>query len=143
MSQDLYIYRKDRRWQKVSDVEVVTIDTLTAYSSEFRDIFSTTIETASDTAAGGITYNTSSTASFPGVGTLAVVGEVVSASEYSSTATPTIATNSDEVAHAALRQTLLSRSFWKFDKGAAAVPRYLYAEYLQGDQILDNPPETV
>ena len=49
---------------------------------------------------------------------------------------------SDELAHFPLRQTLLNRTFWKFDRGTSISPRYLYAEYMQGDQILDNPPET-
>jgi len=59
------------------------------------------------------------------------------------TSTVTLTNESDEVAHQPLRQTSLARSFWKFDRGASVEPRYLYAEYLLGDQILDNPPETV
>ena len=49
---------------------------------------------------------------------------------------------SDDIEHVALRQTQLKRSFWRFDFGTGATPRYGYAEVLPGDIIADNPPNT-
>ena len=55
---------------------------------------------------------------------------------------PNLTSRSDELAHANLRQSLINRTHWKFDRGATALPRYLYATWLDGDIIADNPPET-
>lgn len=47
---------------------------------------------------------------------------------------------SDEINHFPLRQTLLNKTFWLFDRGASATPRYLPAEYQEGDIIATSPP---
>jgi hypothetical protein len=46
----------------------------------------------------------------------------------------------DNIAHEPLRQSLLFRTHWKFDRGASTAPRYLYATWERGDIIADNPP---
>lgn len=235
MAEDLYLYRKDRRWQKVSNVievtmtsnqtayasvtgasatDIVTVTgatlvdgqilTLTAktggsgvsvgvgyyiinasgataelsltpggsvvalgtditagagivsqpelrvWSSEFRDTFSSSVAVDSSInqvdSLSTLTGTASGTVSIPGVGNVVSTGTSTGGSPTASTdvtSTVTLSEESDEVAHQPLRQTSLARSFWKFDRGASVEPRYLYAEYLQGDQILDNPPETL
>lgn len=55
---------------------------------------------------------------------------------------PNLSAKSDELAHANLRQSLINRTHWKFDRGTSALPRFLYATWLDGDVISDNPPET-
>lgn len=206
MASDIYFYRKDRRWQKVTKVTEVTLtgsrgtystvtgdettDTVTITGSSLLD-GATLIFTSITGGAGlttGTTYyliNTSGSAcklsTSPGGSavdfTTAITAGAVSITQpdmlvwsaefrdiFTSTtlnsldnnsdtayldegenanlATPT-SKNSDEVNHLPLRQTLLARTFWKFDRGASVSPRYLYAEYQQGDQVLDTPPETV
>lgn len=47
-------------------------------------------------------------------------------------------TNSDQIAHHQLRQTLLARSYWKFTMSTA--PNTLYAEIMEGDIISDTAP---
>lgn len=55
---------------------------------------------------------------------------------------PNLSSKSDELAHANLRQSLLNKTHWKFDRGTSSLPRFLYATWLDGDVISDNPPET-
>lgn len=129
---------------------IVSQPDLCVWSSEYRDIFSSTVAVnnpipAGVTGIGGNVPFNADVALIPGslnseqltnpggfiLPSLGLVGSNVTTS------------TSDEIAHVPLRQTFLKRSFWKFDRGASAAPRYLYAEYIQGDQILDNPPETL
>jgi len=143
MATDIYLYRKDRRWQKASKVLDVTLETEEVWSSEFRDIFSSSVNINGSYPVGVGLASSSGSGSFPGIVDLSVNNEQVSFTEHVTDSTLTVISQSDEVAHAALRQTLLTRTFWKFDRGAGAAPRYLYAEYMIGDQILDNPPEAL
>jgi hypothetical protein len=46
----------------------------------------------------------------------------------------------DNISHHPLRQSLLFRTHWQFDRGASSAPRYLYATWERGDVIADNPP---
>lgn len=116
---------------------IVTTQQMRVWSSEFRDQFSSTIQ--------GVSSGTS-----PGVFSVSVPGLLSSATDTytavappnTATVTPTVGTNSDEVAHNPLRQTFLNRSFWIFDRGASATPRYLPSEYMEGDIIATNPPQT-
>lgn len=129
---------------------IVSQPELFIWSSEFRDIFNKTNSVfAAPTGALPLT-NTAfdvDVAIIPGSlayadltdPTVPSIGEVTAGLGASSITTSV----SDEISHTPLRQTLLKRSFWKFDRGTDISPRYLYAEYIQGDQILDNPPETV
>ena len=129
---------------------IVSQPELSVWSSEYRDIFSSSVEVnnpipAGATGIGGNVPFTSNVSLIPGLlnselltnpggfilPNIGLVGSNVTTS------------TSDEIAHVPLRQTFLKRSFWKFDRGASAAPRYLYAEYMIGDQILDNPPETI
>jgi hypothetical protein len=125
---------------------IVSQPELSVWSSEYRDIFSSNINTGGSLPVGNMSGSVSSSGSFPGLVniTTANTGGVSGTSTTAgSSSTLTIVNESDEVAHMPLRQTFLKRSFWKFDRGSSVSPRYLYAEYLQGDQILDNPPETL
>ena len=61
---------------------------------------------------------------------------------YAAYTTGITASISDEKNHYPLRQTLLNRTFWLFDRGASATPRYLPAEYQEGDIIATSPPQT-
>ena len=51
-------------------------------------------------------------------------------------------TNSDDINHSPIRQTLLNYTAWRFDRGSSVTPRYLYAMWQDGDIIADNPPQT-
>lgn len=130
---------------------IVSQPELCIWSSEFRDIFNKTNSVfAAPTGALPLT-NTAfdvDVAIIPGSLAYAdltdptmgaSIGDVTAGLGASSITTSV----SDEISHTPLRQTLLKRSFWKFDRGTDISPRYLYAEYMLGDQILDNPPETV
>jgi hypothetical protein len=106
------------------------------WSSEFRDIFSPTGVTLATPALGG---------SLPTM-TAALASDLVlnpavgpSTSGYVSGTPGT--TNSDEIAHQPLRQTLLPRSYWKFTM--STVPTTLYAEVMEGDIISDTAPNIV
>lgn len=46
----------------------------------------------------------------------------------------------DNISHHPLRQSLLFRTHWQFDRGASSAPRYLFAAWERGDVIADNPP---
>jgi len=136
---------------------IVSQPDLCVWSSEYRDTF--TAETAIQTDISevptsglGSTWTTGQPISSP----VAVIPtglknyqNVVNPATpglqgiWTLTADDFTASVSDEINHHPLRQNLLKRSFWKFDRGASAAPRYLYAEYMIGDQILDNPPETL
>lgn len=132
-------------------VIIATADELNVWSSEFRDIFN-------QTGAGWAALGTYSTASVnkasdpvagqagvvitPGdmtVGALGPPGIETAVKLGSLTATAAV---SDEITHAPLRQTLLKRTHWKFDRGSTATPRYLYATWADGDIVANNPPET-
>jgi len=132
-------------------VIIATADELNVWSSEFRDIFN---QTGAGWAGTG-TYNAPSVvkASSPvagqaGVvltpGTLAVSAMGTTNLETSVVigTTSITAAVSDEITHSPLRQTLLKRTHWKFDLGASATPRYLYATWADGDIVANNPPET-
>ncbi len=114
----------------------VQTDEMRVWSSEYRDIFSSAgqVPLAHSQAAQG-----STPASITGPGLFSIGFDLTA---YPATVTPTIIEDSDEVAHASLRQSLLNRTMWKFDRGASAGPRYLYAYVQEGDIVADNPPET-
>lgn len=122
-------------------------DEMKVWSSEYRDLFSTQ---GSATSGSGNTTNIpelSAQFSFPGIGEgTSVLGFTVNPSAGLAPTsnlnfTPSLTSYSDEAAHAPLRQTLLKRTHWKFDRGASAAPRYLYASWQDGDIIADNPPD--
>jgi hypothetical protein len=119
---------------------IVSNDQMRVWSSEFRDIFQTSATSAVPTSGTGLTFNGSTT--LPGIGDPSVESVLVAGAFRGVQNKNNLTLYSDEAAHAPLRQTLLNRTFWIFDRGASVDPRYLYAEYMQGDQILDNPPET-
>lgn len=124
----------------VSGSVIVSNEQMRVWSSEFRDIFQTSATAAIPTSAVSLTFNGSTT--IPGVGDPSVESIIIGSGLRGVQNKNNLTIYSDEAAHAPLRQTLLNKTFWIFDRGASVDPRYLYAEYIQGDQILDNPPET-
>ena len=128
---------------------IVSIDEMRVWSSEFRDQFSNTTTLWPEL---GTVPGTPLTAPGSFVGAAAVIPTVFTGGGANTGAavgglavegtTDLLTSVSDEIAHVPLRQSVLNRTFWKFDRGSSVSPRYLYAEYMQGDQIFDNPPET-
>ena len=111
------------------------------WSSEFRDIFTPIGFTLSTAAFGGTQGASLATMSAalaldpvlePAVGSPSTPGYI--------SGTPVV-TNSDEIGHVPLRQTLLPRSYWKFIMEAG--PAALYAEVLPGDVLSNNAPNSV
>lgn len=143
---------------------IVQAAPMQVWSTEYRDIFS--YSSSVFPAEGSITVTPTgggvqidSTASSAVIMQAALVPTTLTAetvsggySSFGSLTTNTLtkglvaasvnAEPSDEVAHTPLRQTLLNRSFWIFDRGANATPRYLPAEYQEGDIIATSPPNT-
>ena len=129
---------------------IVSQPELLIWSSEFRDIFNNT-NTVYASPSGTLPYTNTAF----NVDVALIPGSLAYAQVFDATlpapgfptgglATASATTSiSDDINHQPLRQTFLKRSFWKFDRGTDITPRYLYAEYMLGDQILDNPPETV
>lgn len=118
---------------------IVTTQQMRVWSSEFRDQFTTSISGTQWTAGTSGPFSTS----FPGLASSVEADlDGTSVNIGKSIITPTVSTNSDEVAHNPLRQTFLNKSFWIFDRGASATPRYLPSEYMEGDIIATNPPQT-
>jgi hypothetical protein len=117
---------------------IVSNDQMRVWSSEFRDIFQTSATAAIPSSASGGTYNGSTT--IPGVGNPSIESVVSGVLLQGVQNKNNLTLYSDEAAHAPLRQTLLNRTFWLFDRGASATPRYLPAEYQEGDIIATSPP---
>lgn len=125
---------------------IVQASPMQVWSSEFRDIFEglgVQGSTISNTNVGatlgapqgfGIFMDPDKAISTTATG--AAIG-----AQFALTGSPK-ATVSDEVGHEPLRQTLLNKTFWIFDRGASATPRYLPAEYQEGDIIATSPPNT-
>lgn len=130
---------------------IVQAAPMQVWSTEFRDIFDSTVsaKAAPDSAVyvPGDPF-TGETTTFNG----ALVPTSVDIKKYAEDTGPvsqyglfveTASTSgSDDILHLPLRQTLLNRSFWIFDRGASATPRYLPAEYQEGDIIATSPPNT-
>ena len=143
---------------------IVAIDEMRVWSGEYRDIFDNTngplqqAGTYTKDPTGGASRDVYASAAVTNAAGIALLPQnpvtVEKAGESDRGGANAVYTGifesvagfsvslSDELAHFPLRQTLLNRTFWKFDRGTSISPRYLYAEYMQGDQILDNPPET-
>ena len=123
---------------------IVTAQQMRVWSAEFRDVFtgSSTLQYA---AAGATTGLVPVSTGIVFDGTLTVTpptGGVTPTGMSIAPSTAPFGSTSDEVAHKPLRQTFLNRSFWLFDRGVSATPRYLPAEYMEGDIIATNPPQT-
>lgn len=125
---------------------VLADDEIKVWSSEYRDLFATQGSAAS--GAGNTTgAEISAQFSFPGIGegdsTLSYSANpsLTALPSASITFTPTVSVMSDEASHTPLRQSLLRRTHWKFDRGASVSPQYLYASWQDGDIIADNPPD--
>jgi hypothetical protein len=131
---------------------IVSNDQMRVWSAEYRDIFtaSTPIQTdVSEADPSGNWYQgqsiTSPVAALPdGLknydNVINTPGTQTSATIWTLTADSFVANVSDEINHFPLRQTLLNKTFWLFDRGASATPRYLPAEYQEGDIIATSPP---
>jgi hypothetical protein len=139
-----------------SAVIIATADEMNVWSSEFRDIFNDTGAPWSAYKSGipvtSSAVTTSIAVDVEGQAGISVVPNSLVPSELGyNNLTPTeivvagsslTVSGSDEKLHAPLRQTLLKRTHWKFDRGSTATPRYLYATWADGDIVANNPPET-
>ena len=114
---------------------LVQTDELKIWSGEFRDIFPATGINYQDSGVGLSTV-------IVGTMTGALMGSITpSSTAYGSDVIgPLTPTNSDEVGHVPLRQTLLSRTHWKITTSTGPSP--LYATWADGDIFSNNPPET-
>lgn len=118
---------------------IVSNEQMRVWSSEFRDIFAGSpilLSNTSPTGTATLATVTSVKALDPVVGPIAVS----TTSPGSAVSAAIKATTSDEIDHFPLRQSLLNKTFWLFDRGASATPRYLPAEYQEGDIIATSPP---
>jgi hypothetical protein len=175
MASDVYLFRKDRRWQKFSKIDeiVLTGDSepeMNIWSSEYRDLFDTSTSlysapgsltvTVPPPFSGGSTVITTVNseklefkAGLIPVDPLTV--QTVSGTYSQSSSLQNFGTNvsvipttitsttSDEVSHEDLRQSVLKKTHWRFRQANSATPTYLYATWADGDQISNEPPETV
>lgn len=160
MATDIYLYRKDRRWQKFSKIDeiVLTGDSepdMNVWSSEYRDIFGNTTNLFAGlgtNSAGGSPFASSTTfsaaaavipSSFTGGSlTSATIGTYAGGLSVRGTSDLSTAI-SDEISHTDLRQSVLKKTHWRFQQANGATPTYLYATWADGDQISNNPPETI
>lgn len=71
------------------------------------------------------------------------VGITSTLTQTSVVPTTVTSTTSDEVSHTPLRQSVLKKTHWRFRQANSATPTYLYATWADGDQISNEPPETV
>jgi len=174
MASDVYLFRKDRRWQKFSKIDeiVLTGDSepdMNVWSSEYRDLFdtstslysapgsltvtpppqgggSTTITTVNseklDFKAGLIPVDPLTVQTVSGTYS-ATAGTKIFGTNVSVIPSSVTSTTSDEVSHEDLRQSVLKKTHWRFRQANSATPTYLYATWADGDQISNEPPETV
>lgn len=119
---------------------IATSDELLVWSAEFRDQFSSTLAAAQISEGASSVPPAAPQMSVPGIGYVDTDLQYGTAGETTLNVTPTIGNLSDEAAHEPLRQTLLKRTHWKFDRGSSAAPRYLYATWADGDIICDTQP---
>jgi len=131
---------------------VVSTDAMRAWSSEFRDIFTNTSElyaAVGSNAGGDFTTSNPVTVAAAILPVEPLTVDIVSYTDNAGVLTIKkdpipdgfTSTISDEINHSPLRQTLLQKTFWLFDMGASAQPRYLPAEYQEGDIIATSPPQ--
>lgn len=136
---------------------VLSDDEMKVWSSEYRDQFASTISTVNSQPgqeSGIVSFNSSMSApailekgetrsgARPPLEALDCPDIVACQYDSYQQTSPTIGAKSDELAHVPLRQSLLKKTHWKFDRGASVAPRYLYAVWTDGDIIADNPPDT-
>ena len=127
----------------------VLTDDLRVWSAEFRDQFSNTTTLWPETGAGPML---TAPGSFVGAAAViptvfagggahvnAITGAIVGGLAVEGT-TDLVASVSDEIAHAPLRQTLLKRTHWRFDIVDFGP---LYATWADGDIIATNPPNSI
>jgi hypothetical protein len=152
MASELYLIRKDGRFAKFSKVEEVALtssrtgsplvdsDSMLVWSSEFRDVGFT--PTTSSNPAGANTYADAGSVPVQN----GYVPETATMSSDNTSESLQVAGSAvkarlpDNIAHVPLRQSLIFRTHWKFDRGTSAAPRYLYATWERGDIISDNAP---
>jgi hypothetical protein len=134
---------------------IVSNEQMRVWSSEFRDIFTASTGIGTDvtevpTSGPGSSWTATQTISSPVAalpnglknyqGVVNQTGTQTGAYTWTLMADSFVANVSDEINHFPLRQTLLNKTFWLFDRGASATPRYLPAEYQEGDIIATSPP---
>jgi hypothetical protein len=127
------------------------------WSGEYRDIFDNTtslhagfgINSATGVPVGGLTpFNAAAAlipSSFTGGNFLDSTGGLFfSGAGLAVRGTTDLSVSiSDEISHTNLRQSVLKKTHWRFRQANSATPTYLYATWADGDQISNEPPETV
>jgi hypothetical protein len=108
--------------------QVLTINSVNSEKLQFKATLIPTEPLTQQTVSG--TYSQSSSSRSYGTNVSVVPTGVTS-------------TTSDEVSHANLRQSVLKKTHWRFRQANSATPTYLYATWADGDQISNEPPETV
>jgi hypothetical protein len=130
----------------VSGSVIVSNEQMRVWSAEYRDIFAGLgVQGGSVVSTGGGLSGPVQFGAPQGYGIYADPNASLTPTNYSGSSSGIVVgtpkgTVSDEVGHVSLRQTFLNKSFWIFDRGASATPRYLPAEYQEGDIIATSPP---
>ena len=134
-------------------VAIVSNAEIFVWSGEFRDLFSDESEMLAAPTSAGPAPDNYIPGSFTGAAALLPNSplklELTSATTsppakvYSAYTTEVTASVSDEKNHYPLRQTALKKTHWRFRQANSTTPTYLYAVWMDGDQISNNPPETV
>lgn len=130
----------------VSGSVIVSNAQMRVWSAEYRDIFAGLgVQGGSVVSTGGGLSGPVQFGAPQGYGIYADPNASLTPTNYSGSSSGIVVgtpkgTVSDEVGHVSLRQTFLNKSFWIFDRGASATPRYLPAEYQEGDIIATSPP---
>jgi hypothetical protein len=133
---------------------VQTQPDMNVWSSEYRDIFGNTTDLFTqlgiDTPTGvpyvGLSTFSAAAAAVPSsfAGGGVVVTGSVNAGGLSVLGTTDLSVSiSDEISHTDLRQSIIKKTHWRFRQANSATPTYLYATWADGDQISNEPPETV
>jgi hypothetical protein len=118
----------------------VDTDSMLVWSSEFRDLgFAPTLGTRDITTDNG--FIAASPLYMQETGSVSASSAGTNpANQPQMSPTNARARQPDNISHHPLRQSLLFRTHWQFDRGASSAPRYLYATWERGDVIADNPP---
>lgn len=106
----------------------ISINTVVAEKLQYKAALIPTEPLTQETVNGSYTQN---------------VGITSTLTQTSVVPTGATSTTSDEVSHTPLRQSILKRTHWRFRQANSATPTYLYATWADGDQISNEPPETV
>jgi hypothetical protein len=134
---------------------VQTQPDMNVWSSEYRDLFGNTTN-----LFAGLGTNSAGGAPFASATPFSAAAAVIPSSFTGGSLTATTIGSypgglsvrgtsdlstaiSDEISHTDLRQSVIKKTHWRFRQANSATPTYLYATWADGDQISNEPPETV